>query len=358
MSLEDRFRQTLTDAISEVKTRLEGEFDTAITDDRVDADRERAAALATAEAARLEVVRLTETATAEAEHRRQESEKALQSATADAERRRQESDAALASARSEASATVDAIRAELRDAQAAAMRHREEYDATMARQREEAELASSRLRAEFDVTSAEAREGAEAAQASLRAEAQAAATLYRHAVDAHQAASVRMLESVRALDGATSLTEVLDALTIGASKEAGRAAMLVVKGERLIGWKTIGFGALDREPRSIESSTSDAGAIAEAVNTGRPAVTGGASTLAGPAFGDAASDPSGLAVPLLVAGRPVAVLYADPGQTAPAAGWTSPVEVLVRHASRCLEGLAVQRATASRAGGARVAQSA
>ena len=195
--------------------------------------------------------------------------------------------------------------------------------------------------------------------ASLRAEAQEAAVLHSHAVDAHQASGLRMLDSVRALDGATSLPEVLDALATGASKEAGRAAMLVVKGDRLIGWRTIGFGALDHEPRAIESSTSDVGALAAAVNTGRPAVTGTGSVLAAPSFSDAPADRPGLAVPLLVAGRPVAVLYADQASASATASWTSPVEVLVRHAARCLEGLAVQRATAGRATGtARVAASA
>jgi hypothetical protein len=133
--------------------------------------------------------------------------------------------------------------------------------------------------------------------------------------------------------------------------------MLVVKGERLIGWHALGFGARGPGARAIEQSTSDVGALAAAVNTGRPAVTGTGSVLAAPRSATR-RDRAGLAVPLLVAGRPVAVLYADQGTAAPATGWTSPVEVLVRHAARCLEGLAVQRATAGRAGTARVAQSA
>ena len=116
----------------------------------------------------------------------------------------------------------------------------------------------------------------------------------------------------------------------------------------------IGFGAWDAEARTLESSTGDVGALAAAVNTGRPAVVGTGSVLAAPAFAEAPADRPGLAVPLLVGGKPVAVVYADPGAEPAPVGWTSPVEVLVRHAARCLEGLAVQRATATRPSPARV----
>lgn len=421
MSLEDRFRQALADAISEVKSRLEAEFDATVTDVKAEADRDRTAALALADEARAASVaearsalhtelmaafdgeKASLVATHEgllaqaADGARLEATRLADAAAAEADRQRQEAQDALVRVKADADATVEAIRNELREAQASAVHIREESEAAMARQREEhtAEVArleaeqgtvatdlraaldaatrerdeavrqhqelaaeAARLRAEFDAGMTQARELAEATLASLRGEAQAAATLHSQAVDAHQSSALRMLESVRALDGATSLTEVLDALTVGASKEAGRAAMLVVKGERLIGWRTLGFGALDQEPRAIEQSTSDVGALAAAVNTGRPAVTGTGSVLAAPAFSDAPADRAGLAVPLLVAGRPVAVLYADQGTASPASGWTSPVEVLVRHAARCLEGLAVQRATAGRAAPARVAQSA
>lgn len=432
MSLEDRFRQALADAISEVKSRLEAEFDATVTDVKAEADRDRTAALALADDARAAAV--TEARSAlqaelqaafdgekaslvsthegllaqAADAARLDATRLAEEAAAVADRQRQEAEGALARVKADADATVEAIRNELREAQASAVRVREESDAAIARlqaeheaalarqteehtalvsrleaeqgsvatdlrtaldaatrerdeaarQRDELTAEAARLRAEFDAGMTQARELAEATLASLRSEVRDAATLHSQAVDAHQTGALRMLESVRALDHASSLTDVLDALTVGASKEAGRAAMLVVKGERLIGWRTLGFGALDQEPRAIEQSTSDVGALAAAVNTGRPAVTGAGSVLAAPAFSEAPADRAGLAVPLLVAGRPVAVLYADPGTGAPAAGWTSPVEVLVRHAARCLEGLAVQRATAGRAGTARVAQSA
>lgn len=357
MSIEDRFRQVLTDTISEVKTRLEAEFDAALTGVKADAERDRAAALAGADEAMTR-------AKAEAEATVEAIRTELRDAQATAVRQGEESEATTARLQSEhqaATARLDAentATAELRQALEVATRERDEQAAEVARLRDEFELAAVRMRSEFDVKAAESQQRSEGALVSLRTEAQAAATLYRHAVDSQQTGSQRVLEAVRALDGATSLTEVLDALTISASKEAGRAAMLVVKGDRVIGWRTIGFGPIDQEPRAIESSTNDVGAIASAVNTGRPAVTGTGSALAAPPFSDAPADRPGLAVPLLVAGRPVAVLYADPGSASPASGWTSPVEVLVRHASRCLEGLAVQRVTAPKAAVPRVAASA
>lgn len=360
MSLEDRFRQTLADAISDVKIRLETEFAAAVADVKADADRERAAALAESRQAlqsELQSVFEAEKAALVSSH------ESLLAQAADAARL--EATRLADSAAADAAATVEAIRTELRDAQSAAMaqreaseqalaRLREEHDAALATLQAEHDASAARMREEFDAAASHARQLADTALASLRAEAQEAATLHSHAVDAHETGALRLLESVRTLDGSTSLSEVLDALAIGASREAGRAAMLVVKGDRMIGWRTIGFGPLDQEPRAIESSTADVDALAAAVNTGRPAVVGSGSVLTAPTFSDAPADRPGLAVPLLVAGRPVAVLYADPGTAAGSTGWTSPVEVLVRHAARCLEGLAVQRATAGKAAGARV----
>lgn len=487
MSLEARFSQVLATAMSEVQTRLATEFQSVLTDATAESERDRAAALATADEARVAAVddarsalqaelqtafdaeKVSLVATHEgllaqaADAARLDASRLAESAGAELERVRQESADAQARAKADADATIDAIRSELRLAQDAAVRQRDDHEAalirlqsehaststglqtdhdgalatlrtehdtaigmlraehdaavstlrgehesaistlraeseaaitelrtaldaattsrdehaaeatrlrvssesavaemraeserTVADMRAEFEGSAARLREDFESAAAQARLLAESALATLRSEAQEAATLHSHAVDAHQTGSLRLLESVRTLDNAASLTEVLDALTIGASKEVDRAAMLVVKGERLIGWRTIGFGALDQEPRGIESSTSDVGALAAAVNTGRPAVVGSGSVLAPPAFSEAPADRPGLAVPLLVAGRPVAVLYADPGTSSAGSSWTSPVEVLVRHAARCLEGLAVQRASATKAAGARV----
>ena len=158
---------------------------------------------------------------------------------------------------------------------------------------------------------------------------------------------------MKALDDASSLSEVLDALTTATAAEAGRAAMLVVKGDRILGWRTTGYGELDAQPRSIESSTADADALARAVATGRPVVTGSGPASSAPAFVAGEAGRTGIAVPLVLGGRAVAVLYAD----TPADGGEASqpaIEVLVRHAGRCLEAIAVQRAAQARTSAVRV----
>ena len=64
----------------------------------------------------------------------------------------------------------------------------------------------------------------------------------------------RLLESVRGLDGATTLSEVLDALALAAAREAARAAVVVLRGERIHGWKLTGFGPRDAQPKLIDLS--------------------------------------------------------------------------------------------------------
>ena len=62
----------------------------------------------------------------------------------------------------------------------------------------------------------------------------------------------RLLESVRGLDGASSLSEVLDALALAAGREAARAAVVVLRNDRILGWRMSGFGPRDSQPKSID----------------------------------------------------------------------------------------------------------
>lgn len=162
----------------------------------------------------------------------------------------------------------------------------------------------------------------------------------------------RFLESIRGLDGATSLSEVLDALALAAAREAARAAVVVLRGDRIQGWKLIGFGPRDAHPKSVDLPLSDAGVIAVAVGAGRAVTTRESPTAAaGPGFEHLPADRMGMAVPVLVAGRVVAVVYADgvalDGRERPTpSGWPELVEVLARHAGRCLEALTAQKAAA------------
>ncbi len=308
MSLEDRLRQTFAAAIDEARVKLDAELQSALASAHEDAARER-------------------------EH-------------AAAEARRE--------AEIELSRSFDDHRAVLTASHESALRSlRESMEANLETARQEAETALVAARAEAERGQIEldrVRQQAESQANALR-EAEHARLL---AVEAVSNGARRMLEGVKTLDDASSLSEVLDALTAAAATAAGRAAMLVVKGDRLLGWRTTGFGTLDAQPRSLESSAGDADALARAVATGRPVVTGSGPASNAPSFAANAGS-TGVAVPLLVGGRAVAVVYADTvGTAVDQAASHAAIEVLVRHAGRCLEALTVQRAAQARASSVRV----
>ena len=126
--------------------------------------------------------------------------------------------------------------------------------------------------------------------------------------------------------------------------------MLVVKGDRLIGWRTTGFGDLDAQPRSIESSAGDAGALARAVATGRPVVDRQRPGLERAGVLPRRRRPRRHR--RAAAGRRPCRgggLRRQRGATAPTPSPShAAVEVFVRHAGRCLEALTVQRAAQAR----------
>jgi len=118
----------------------------------------------------------------------------------------------------------------------------------------------------------------------------------------------KVLDAVRVIDNARTLTEVLDALLAGAVAEASLAGVLLIRGEKATGW---------REERHLDLPLGEMSA-ADAVRL-RLAETG-------PTAIDAQ------VMPVSLAGQVVAVLYAEGGE--PAA-----LEILARHAARALETL-------------------
>ena len=171
--------------------------------------------------------------------------------------------------------------------------------------------------------------------------------------DVEMAGVTRLLESIRGLDGAASLSEVLDALALASAREAARAAVVVLRADRIQGWKMSGFGPRDAQPKSIDLTLGESGVIGMAVGAARAVTTrDGQSAAAGPGFEKLPADRMGLAVPVIVGGRVVAVVYADgvsmEGHERPVpSGWPEVIEVLARHAGRCLEALTTQRAAAA-----------
>lgn len=159
----------------------------------------------------------------------------------------------------------------------------------------------------------------------------------------------RLLESVRGLDGASSLSEVLDALALAAAREAARAAVVVLRGERIQGWRMSGFGPRDAQPKSIDLALAESGVIGLAIGAARAVTTRDSQSAAiGPGFETLPADRMGLAVPVIVGGRVVAVVYADAvaidgQQRHVPSSWPELIEVLARHAGRCLEALTTQK---------------
>ena len=216
----------------------------------------------------------------------------------------------------------------------------------------------SKVEAELEPKITEAVANAEARARVVLADAQAkAADEMKAAVaqarvkerEIEMAGVTRLLDSVRGLDGATTLSEVLDALALAAAREAARAAVLVLRGERINGWKLTGFGPRDAQPKMIDLPLAECGVIGHAVATARAVTTRDSqSASVGPGFEKIPPDRMGMAVPVVVGGRVVAVVYADAvsldGHERPVpSSWPELIEVLARHAGRCLEALTVQK---------------
>ena len=108
------------------------------------------------------------------------------------------------------------------------------------------------------------RTAADAARTAADAAAAGARADMRHA---DLSARERLLAAIRAMDRARSLTEIFDALSVGAEREAPRAAVLLVRDATLRGWRFTGFdAALDRS-HDIELSLEQSGVIGEAIRT-------------------------------------------------------------------------------------------
>jgi len=168
----------------------------------------------------------------------------------------------------------------------------------------------------------------------------------------HEHAQSRLLDAIRSLDSAVTLSDVLDTLATTISLETSRVAVLVVRHDRLVGWRLAGFGARDTQPRSVDIGLKDGGLLADAVQEARSITRNPDDmTIGSLAFADVAADGPGVAVPVIVGGRVVAVVYCEVVHTSTAAsvasGWQERVEILTRHGARCLEALTVQRTPVS-----------
>jgi hypothetical protein len=154
---------------------------------------------------------------------------------------------------------------------------------------------------------------------------------------ANDRSNERLIEAIRALGAARSLSEILDTLVGCAGREAARAGVLLVGGNRFRGWRFVGFGTLDAD--KIDIPRDAAGVLADALRTGAAAAG------AAPPFKDLPAGQGSVAVPIMLGGQGVAVLYADQGSTKPAERLSAgALELLAGYAGRCLEALTAIKA--------------
>jgi hypothetical protein len=126
----------------------------------------------------------------------------------------------------------------------------------------------------------------------------------------------RLSESLRALAGARSLTEILDTLITRAGQESGPAGVWIIRGGHLSRWRSTGT-----DDAGADLPLDDAGSIAEAARTNAVATSNGT-----------------LAVPIAMADQVVAVLSTSAGANDGA------IEIMGRYAARSLEVLTAFKA--------------
>jgi len=272
---------------------------------------------------------------------------------------RLESEVAAARSEVERRMVAEAMRARLEAEQAsadAASRARHELEQAVASERTRAQQEIDRLKSDVDALHStigelkeqfttlkergdrelvQAREALEAVQSSSSASAEPSSSA--------DAGTAGILEGVRAIDDASSLSTTLGAVTRAALSHAPRAAMFVVHGTELREWPVEGVPPMDASP--IRADGREAGFLSDVLRSG-DAIAIGANGGVAPHFARLSAGRSAFAVPVTLGGQPVAVLYADDGNNGqPARAWQDAVHILGRHASRALAYLTAMRTT-------------
>ena len=155
-----------------------------------------------------------------------------------------------------------------------------------------------------------------------------------------------LAQTLTRMDDAATLSEVLDVLSDGLTAQAPRSAVLVVQDDTARVWRRNGL-AQDAPAIGADLRLSEHDDLKAILDTAAPAVVEAASderTVLGLAVLPAGQQ--GLAVPVAIGGQVAALAYADGGADGAGLtpGWTDGVEILARHAARCLETLTAMRA--------------
>jgi hypothetical protein len=156
-------------------------------------------------------------------------------------------------------------------------------------------------------------------------------------------ASERLTDAIRAMDHEHSLSAILDTLASCAGREVARVGLLLARGGELRGWRFIGFGPAFETASAVVVPPEGSGIIAEAIRTGDAISSDTSGPLAAPVFAALPGGRESLAVPVTMSGEVIAVLYADQGSGGEAdrrpstLTWPDALEIMARHAARCLE---------------------
>jgi hypothetical protein len=146
------------------------------------------------------------------------------------------------------------------------------------------------------------------------------------------AADERLLQGIRAIDAARSLSGILEALIAASADDNIGAGVWLVRDRQVRHWRSTGIAEPPGDCRLDDDH--DHRAIADAARTKAPA------------------SHDGLAVPLALAGHVVAVLFVVSRHHASPIRNPAAIELLARHAAKCLESVTAfktARAMAARA---------
>jgi len=233
----------------------------------------------------------------------------------------------------ELSRAAEAERA--RVASDAALRQQAAAELEQVRQHAAAETDAIRRRATADVEDARRLAHTQVDDVQRQMQQQLASARAESAARGQQ-----IIDGMRAIDSATSLTDVLGRLANAAAMQAERTLVLIVRHGMLVESHRVGFPG--SQPR-VELRVQDAGFMADVVPTGTAATRAGGAL---PAFASGTDARDAAAMPVTVAGSVVAVLYCDATRQAMGTTqWPAAIEVLARYASRVLETITVQQAT-------------
>src|SRR5215471_11427582 len=136
-------------------------------------------------------------------------------------------------------------------------------------------------------------------------------------------ALVRLADALRAIDEASSLNAILDALLTAASNESARVGVFLVREDEVRSFRLFEFPAR-YENAPIAMPLGDAGLVRDALAQ-RAVVTSATSP-----FDELPPGIEAVALPLVVAGSAVGALYVEGGDV-------TTMEILTRFTSRALE---------------------